>query len=637
MNHSVFLPSIPLGLNMTKNPLICLIFLTCFLTLIVGCGGGESVAPPEQSTSATDDGVSLVTNWELRAKAGAPVTFVSKSMKFSQDVEVEKLNAIKHNAILGPRSSLSTNRYFIGFGSRPMNIPSSFTGHGVVFFIHCTDNICSERITGFNMNSNGNTFTTELTAAIRNIENILYVEMDALTYASANRVADNFQPGSYFILSNDCITYLRDVARAVDLRTPLRVTNLTPDSYVSELNTLNTGINVELGKTIDWSTLASGSSPGQSILGNPRLRLDILSGVVEISTNKTIRGQDPVMYLLNAAGTQIAFDDDAGGNQESRIQTRLGAGTYYIVIGSYNSGGVGRVNVKVSGDILSLESASNSSSILSPISTTVAVSNQSPQALEVSGRWDNSPTRTSTIRADQQIYTFTMTQAGPVTINLIAGSTADTDPYLYLLNASDGSLVEENDDIPGSYNSQIIRILQPGNYYLIAATYRAGSSGAFRLNISGLVANLQIPTLLLPAISSTTGNSTSVVPIPSTTPPIVRSAYASSINGNWTGNSSRSALISGNPNFDVFVSVASRVQIDVVSSTDPVAYLFSGDLRQQLAYNDDASPTTTNSQISVFLQPGLYQIFIGTYRESQVGTFIVTVSGAGIGGGLRAR
>ncbi|EYF07694.1 metallophosphoesterase [Chondromyces apiculatus] len=70
---------------------------------------------------------------------------------------------------------------------------------------------------------------------------------------------------------------------------------------------------------------------------NPRFRLDLAQPqTLQIDLESSA---DPYLYLLNQDGsTQLAADDDSGGNLNSRITLSLAAGKYLLVAGTYNPG-----------------------------------------------------------------------------------------------------------------------------------------------------------------------------------------------------------------------------------------------------------------------------------------------------------
>ncbi len=71
------------------------------------------------------------------------------------------------------------------------------------------------------------------------------------------------------------------------------------------------------------------------------------SGTVTIETRNS--SGDTVMWLYNYYGQQIAYDDDGGVDNLSKITTNLASGQYYIKVMSYNSGSViGAYDLRIS-------------------------------------------------------------------------------------------------------------------------------------------------------------------------------------------------------------------------------------------------------------------------------------------------
>lgn len=177
--------------------------------LLIACGGTGQQAELDvylgspQASSALINNKSLIETWRTLEKEGGVVKATNEKIQQNQLTNYENRSVKK---IINPMSSTATTRYFIGFGSRPAGQSNSYTGHAVVFFIRCFSNICSEEITGFNLESGGINFTQELTDGIRNINNILYKEVDESTYSRASAVRDShtFRSG-FFIVITDCV------------------------------------------------------------------------------------------------------------------------------------------------------------------------------------------------------------------------------------------------------------------------------------------------------------------------------------------------------------------------------------------------------------------------------------------------
>ncbi|MBI3776376.1 MAG: proprotein convertase P-domain-containing protein [Gammaproteobacteria bacterium] len=97
------------------------------------------------------------------------------------------------------------------------------------------------------------------------------------------------------------------------------------------------------------------------------------------------------------------------------------------------------------------------------------------------------------------------------------------------------SLLAYNDDISTTnYNSRITRVLQPGNYRMVAATYYTGRAGTFTLQSTGIVNNIA---------------------------------------GSWASSGGRSYTSPGNPSYPLRVTTATSVTITLTSAVDTYLYL----------------------------------------------------------------
>ena len=78
-----------------------------------------------------------------------------------------------------------------------------------------------------------------------------------------------------------------------------------------------------------------------------------------------------------------------------------------------------------------------------------------------------------------------LNQQSEVTITLESSE----DTYLFLLRGADrnGEKAAENDDIDTqNYNSRIVETLAPGEYTIVATTYKLATTGDFTLTVSGI-------------------------------------------------------------------------------------------------------------------------------------------------------
>lgn len=455
--------------------------------------------------------------------------------------------------------------------------------------------------------------------------------MDESTYSKASAVRDShtFRSG-FFIVITDCVRYLTDVARTVGLSLPSRFFSPTPTGFLEALHDENQASNITLSLTSNYATtIGRNTSAGRTKENNPRFKLQVLNGLVEIRANATRSEQDPYLYLLNESGVQIEEDDDDGGSRNALISRRLSAGTYYVVVASYNVGEVGDVSLSATGDVLRL------APILEPTptaaNTTPSIStNTSTQYLSQNGNWLNSAGQRYSSDSFAPVYEFTVEFQGSVTINLITPSAEIADPFLFLLAQPSSGLIEQNDDTNG-YNSQITRVLAPGTYYLVPGTYRPGSTAPFALAVSGPVRNLQIPTLIRPALPTT------AVTVPTSTLSV--DPLRATVTGTWGSNSGRSSSAAGNLSYDLQITSVyplSSVRLTTNSAVDTVLYLQNSN-SFPLAYNDDIALSNLNSRIDHMLAPGTYRVIVGTYDSNRSGSFTLESTSSDATVGLRPR
>jgi hypothetical protein len=101
-----------------------------------------------------------------------------------------------------------------------------------------------------------------------------------------------------------------------------------------------------------------------------------------------------------------------------------------------------------------------------------------------SGSWDFT-TGQDYLSVDNVVYQIEVENRVPGSITL---TSAAADTYLYLLDRN-GKLLFENDDYDGTTNSQLVGSLDPGTYFVVAATYLYGSTGDFELLLDGATFN----------------------------------------------------------------------------------------------------------------------------------------------------
>jgi hypothetical protein len=100
----------------------------------------------------------------------------------------------------------------------------------------------------------------------------------------------------------------------------------------------------------------------------------------------------------------------------------------------------------------------------------------------VNGSWTNSCASTHRSGRYAKFYTFTLSSAADVQIDL----SSSVDNYMYLLSGSgsSGGIVAEDDDGGGSQNARISESLNAGTYTIEATTYSSSTTGSFTLTLS---------------------------------------------------------------------------------------------------------------------------------------------------------
>ena len=190
-----------------------------------------------------------------------------------------------------------------------------------------------------------------------------------------------------------------------------------------------------------------------------------LASDMQVEINLT-SATDPYLVLRRGEGrdgTMVASNDNVGSrNFNSAINMMLDAGTYTVEATTYFAGQTGDFTLSVR--------PLQETEVLGPLTGSVDRSNS---------RWTSDHMSTQQEGSYARSYTFTLTEATHVAINL----TAPEDPYLFLLDSS-GMVVHESDNITTrNLNSRTDETLQPGRYTIEATTYFPARTGTFHLSI----------------------------------------------------------------------------------------------------------------------------------------------------------
>ena len=323
---------------------------------------------------------------------------------------------------------------------------------------------------------------------------------------------------------------------------------------------------------------------------------------------------DPFLYLrrgTDRTGAPMVANDDVepGVNTNSQVSETLAAGTYTVEATTYAENLTGSFMLSISGlagttspDPDPDRDACSATPITDGVTT---------------GAWTSDCQSRVSGRGYARYYAFTLERQSDVTIDL----TSEEDTYLYLRDgeAYSGTPGIFNDDVESgvNLNSRVSSRLGAGTYTIEATTYYTNQAGSF--------------TLTLTVLGSNTGD-TDPDPTDLCGETIDQDGTAT---GHWAAGCESDVQGRGYARYYHFtLEEPGEVTIDLNSSVDTYLYLRAGNARSGsfLHENDDVAPgTDTNSRIEATLAEGAYTIEATTYNAAAIGSFILTVSGLGLG------
>ena len=234
--------------------------------------------------------------------------------------------------------------------------------------------------------------------------------------------------------------------------TPGRVVNHTAIGYTYDTDTATPTQIVDL---------TVGAPSRQATIGQAG-EADWYRFISPLASSYTLETQgstDVFMSLFgpNNQSTLVTEDDDSGADSNSRIISNLSAGTYFIRVRHFQAGGTGNYGI------------------------TVTRANQpQPDMPEIAV---NGPAIQGNIAAanESDIYRFNATQIATYTIT----TTGSTDTFL-TLNGPDNqnAFISQDDDSGPAQNSQIVRVLTPGVYYVRIRHYSPTGTGAYGVSVT---------------------------------------------------------------------------------------------------------------------------------------------------------
>jgi serine protease Do len=175
---------------------------------------------------------------------------------------------------------------------------------------------------------------------------------------------------------------------------------------------------------------------------------------------------DPYLILLSADGSELAQDDDSGGDKNAKITVTLPTdGTYTFLANSYEAGQSGNYQLKVMTTVPGLPS-------LLPSGQTL---------IDQQGVLE---TTDAVLPSDNSLYdeyTFEGVEGQSVTIRL---ESEEFNPYVAILDPQ-GQLLAENDDVSSSDKNAVITITLPmaGQYRVVVNAYDSTGQGQYRLTV----------------------------------------------------------------------------------------------------------------------------------------------------------
>lgn len=224
-------------------------------------------------------------------------------------------------------------------------------------------------------------------------------------------------------------------------------TQLTPSALTANGNNHN-GL-VGLPGEVDWwaVTLTANTTYDLRLIGN---------GLA-----------DPYLRLMNASGTLITADDDAGGSKNSLITyTPTTTGTYYLATQGY-ANNIGDYILTATARAAAADTIP--ATIATGATLTLGAASTSTIATSTDQDWWGVTLTAGTT------YDFTMAPDGGVAANLRL-----SDTYLRLLEA-DGDMISFNDDNGSSLNSLIRYTPGTSGTYFLSAQGFNGLTGAYSI------------------------------------------------------------------------------------------------------------------------------------------------------------
>ena len=298
---------------------------------------------------------------------------------------------------------------------------------------------------------------------------------------------------------------------------------------------------------------------------------------------------DPFLYLLDAQGDVVEFDDDGGTSLNSRIDRLLPAGTYHALATTFTPGETGwfALAIKV------VDTGPDGPCAVQDFGSIA-------ETAWTSGEWtphDCQADQRPSAYADN--YIFVLEEESLLTIDL----ESDADAYLFLLDA-DGDAIARNDDGGDGHDARIQRRLPAGEYQIIATTFAPSERGRYWLSIAPSGNNLACesnePEMALRELTADSGP----------------------IRGSWADDYDICAAFPGRrigtytDAYRLALPTAGYVTISL-QSEEADTYMFLADAEGNLLASDDDGGDNTNSRIHAWLPAGEYVVEATTYEAGE--------------------
>ncbi|MFP4054007.1 MAG: C2 family cysteine protease [Phycisphaerae bacterium] len=174
---------------------------------------------------------------------------------------------------------------------------------------------------------------------------------------------------------------------------------------------------------------------------------------------------DSVLYIYDGPGSVLTANDDAVGS-DAQVAFTAQAGQTYWIRATNDEGTIGAYTLQFRG-----------------VADDYGDTRGTAELVTLDGSFDAALAGEIEIASDQDIFEFTATFKGTMTVDLAAaaGSTLDTNLYIY---DGPGSIVTRNDDAGGT-DSQVTFSVTNGQTYWVRATNSVDSTGTYNLTLNG--------------------------------------------------------------------------------------------------------------------------------------------------------